>query len=158
MDANYLHNPEEMPTRFATAWNNRDAEALAAVFAPDADFVNVVGLWWHDRKSIRKAHDYGLRVIFGNSHLKTGRIKVRRLSADHAVVHARMHLSGQTPLGPHSHPGIRQNIFTFVMEKTQAGWHCVAAHNTDIVPGKETNLTDDTGTLHSVDYRSSPRP
>ncbi len=42
--------PEEFPRAFAAAWMARDAVALAALFAADADFVNVAGLWWEDRR------------------------------------------------------------------------------------------------------------
>ncbi len=49
------------------AWNRRDADRLADLFAEDAEFVNVTGLWWHDREAIRRAHDYGLRTIFDQS-------------------------------------------------------------------------------------------
>src|SRR5699024_12559077 len=67
---------------FAAAWNDYDAEALAGLFVEDAEFVNVVGLWWHDREHIRQAHDYGFRKIFRNSHMKLGRTAVRDLGAD----------------------------------------------------------------------------
>jgi hypothetical protein len=43
-----LDTPESIPTVFVEAWNNRDADTLASVFDADAEFVNVVGLWWHD--------------------------------------------------------------------------------------------------------------
>ncbi len=149
----YLTKPEEMPEHFARAWNQRDAILLASVFGDDADFVNVTGLWWHNRKAIEKAHEYGLRVIFNDSHLKTGRVKVRILSPDHAVVHARMRLSGQSPTGTIKKPGVRQNLFSFVMSRREEGWLCVSAHNTDIVPGKETHVRDSDGNLRAVDYR-----
>ena len=47
--------PEQIPSLFEDAWNKRDADALALLFDEDAEFVNVAGLWWHDRASIRKA-------------------------------------------------------------------------------------------------------
>lgn len=38
--------------------------ALAALFTEDADFVNVVGLWWTTREQIRDNHAYGFRHMF----------------------------------------------------------------------------------------------
>ena len=61
--------PEQIPSLFAEAWNRRDPDALASLFEDDAEFVNVTGLWWHDRASIRKAHAYGLERIFNESKL-----------------------------------------------------------------------------------------
>ena len=51
---------EAVARAFFDRWNDHDAEGIAALFAEDADFVNVVGLWWRNRRAIRKAHDYGL--------------------------------------------------------------------------------------------------
>lgn len=140
-----------MPARFAEAWNERDADKIASLFDDDADFVNVVGIWWDNREDIRKAHDYGLRVIFKDSDLKVTKTTVKYLSDDIAVVHARMKLKGQTPVDDKS-AGFRFTIFTFVVHKTAEGWSCAAAQNTDIVPGKETNLLEG-GNLKAVDYR-----
>jgi uncharacterized protein (TIGR02246 family) len=148
-----LHSPESIPTVFAEAWNNRDPDTLASVFDEDAEFVNVVGLWWQDRESIRKAHAYGLERIFNRSTLRLSRVTVKHLSDRIAVVHARMTLSGQTPIGMATEPGIRHNIFTFVVHLQPEGWRCVAAHNTDVVPGVETNVVGGDGRLRPVDYR-----
>jgi len=41
-----ITEPEEIPARFAEAWNERDPDKIAALFDEDADFVNVVGIWW----------------------------------------------------------------------------------------------------------------
>lgn len=115
--------------------------------------MNVTGLWWHDREAIRKAHAYGLTHIFSNSTLRLGTSRVKHLSDDIAVVHARMTLSGQTATGGVAHPGTRATVFSFVVHRTPDGWRCAAAQNTDVVPGMETNVVDDTGALHAVDYR-----
>lgn len=148
-----VETPEELPARFAEGWNERDADKIAAIFTDDADFINVVGIWWTFREDIRKAHDYGLKVIFKNSDLKVTKTKVRYLSESVAVVHARMRLKGQTARNKsRAKPGMRFNIFTFVTQKTENGWSCVAAENTDVVPGKETNIVEE-GNLKAADYR-----
>lgn len=149
----YLEAPEDLPSYFINAWNARDAAGIANLFAEDASFVNVVGLWWNDRAAIWKAHEYGLRVIFPKSNLELRKTKARYLSETAAIVHARMKLSAQSGHGDLSEPTSRMNIFTFVLEKQEAGWVCVAAHNTDIVPGKETNIINQDGQLRAVDYR-----
>jgi uncharacterized protein (TIGR02246 family) len=129
--------PEEIPAAFAAAWTARDAAALAALFAPDADFVNVVGLWWHNRQDIERAHAYGLSRIFQHSTLRPGGVKTRLLGSDHAVVHCRWHLLGQTGAeGEHLEP--RQSVMVFVAQREPAGWQVVAAQNTDVIPGAET--------------------
>lgn len=148
-----LDDPEQIPRVFAKAWNRRDAETLASLFDEDADFVNVVGLWWRDRESIQKAHDYGLRVIFKDSAMRVGRVEVKRLSDDVAIVHARMSVTGQTPVAEEPAPQMRMTVMSFVAHKDDGRWSCASAHNTDVVVGAETNLVDRSGALRSVDYR-----
>ena len=115
----------------------RDAGALSRLFAEDADFVNVTGIWWEAREAIRKAHHYGLTTFFRASRLTVGRVKLRPLGADATVVHARMILTGQlSPDGAEAGP--RHTILSFVMARQPKGWICVSAQNTDIVPGRET--------------------
>jgi uncharacterized protein (TIGR02246 family) len=139
--------------KFVEAWNQRDPDALAALFDDDAEFVNVTGLWWHTREEIRKAHAYGLTRIFKESVLKATDVRVKWLSDGIAVVHARMTLTGQNPVDEISTPRQRSNVMSFVVHRTTEGWRCASAHNTDVVPGAETNVVDDQGRLRSVSYR-----
>ncbi len=146
-------SPEEIPSLFVEAWNQRNALGIADLFAEDAEFVNVVGLWWHNRHDIFKAHDYGLKVIFKDSHLELRKTKVKMLSEDIALVHARMKLSGQTGHGDVNQPYSRQNILSFVVKRSDNRWLCESAHNTDIVPGAETNIINEKGEITGMDYR-----
>ncbi len=145
-----MRDPRDMPSLFASAWAARDAEALGALFAEDADFVNVTGLWWRDRAAIVRAHDYGFRTIFAGSTLRVGGVACRDLG-DAAVVHARLHLEGQTaPDG--SAAGTRRTVLSLVMARRDAAWICVSAQNTDVVPGAES-LVNQGGVLRPADYR-----
>ena len=142
--------PEDFPAAFAAAWMARDGAAIAALFAEDADFVNVVGIWWRDRAAIARAHDHALHSFFRHTTLRPGRVRLRRLGADAAVVHCRLRLDGQlTPDGAEAGP--RQSILIAVLVRSPQGWQAVAAQNTDIAPGAETQLNDDG--LDPVDYR-----
>lgn len=148
-------SPEIIAQRFVEAWNQRDAAAIAALFDEDAEFVNVTGLWWHKRQDIEKAHAYGLQNIFQHSALELVRTKVKFLSDDIAVVHAKMKLSGQTPVAGVSQPGVRQTLFSFVVHLKQGHWSCASAQNTDIVPNMETHVRDEKGQLKAADYRQT---
>lgn len=143
--------PEDIPKLFTEAWNARRADWLAALFEEDADFINVVGIWWENRADIQQAHDYGLRVIFNESTLKVGKVKVKPLGDGHAAVHARMRLTGQTP--QRGAAGVRNNLFIFVLRKHGDHWLCLSAQNTDIVPGAETHIRNEQGELAAADYR-----
>lgn len=152
MNQGPVEHPEKIPELFVAAWNERDADAIADLFDEDAEFVNVTGLWWHDREAIRRAHAYGLQRIFGASVLRLDTVRVKHLTEKVAVVHARMTLTGQTPVKGVESPGTRRNLFSFVVHLTPRGWSCASAHNTDVVPG-ETNVVDADGRIGPVDYR-----
>ncbi|HEU4689480.1 MAG TPA: SgcJ/EcaC family oxidoreductase [Vicinamibacterales bacterium] len=146
--------PEDIPRLFVEAWNTRDPDALASLFDSHAEFVNVTGLWWHDRASIRKAHAYGLERIFNASTLAVDELRLKQLSENVAIVHASMTLSGQAAIGAIRQPGSRKTIFSFVVHKVAGRWMCVSAHNTDVVPNMETNVISDDGTFRAANYRS----
>jgi len=147
-------SPEDIPALFARAWNDRDPDALASLFDKDAEFVNVTGLCWHDRESIRKAHAYGLARVFNQSTLATGETKVKLLSPRIAVVHARMTLSGEDPAGAVTQPGPRTTIVSFVVHRSGDRWVCAAAHNTDVISNAETSVIGEAGVLGLASYPS----
>ncbi|MXQ06633.1 SgcJ/EcaC family oxidoreductase [Alphaproteobacteria bacterium GH1-50] len=146
-----VSDPKEFPAAFRDAWMARDGDAIGALFDEDADFVNVVGIWWEDRPAIARAHGYALKSFFSETRLTLGRVKVRQLGADHALVHARLRLSGQrAPDG--SVAESRSTILSFVLARHDDGWLGVSAQNTDIVPGAETLRAGPDG-LTPEDYR-----
>ena len=137
---------------FADGWNRSDANAVAALFAEDADFVDVVGLWWHNRAGIERAYAYGLGTLFRDSTMTAGRVAVKYAGEGVAIVHVRWPLSGQldqigAPLDD------RKTLRVFVAENRNGEWVVVAAQNTDVGPGSET-MQARGGTLHAADYRS----
>ena len=142
------------------AWNRRDADRLADLFEENAEFVNVTGLWWHNREAIRRVHNYGLRTIFDQSTIALVTRRVTWLVGGPApdpaaaVVHAKMELEDQSAVADVDDPRPRRTIFTFVVRRADDGWRCTAARNTDVVPGAETNVIDDQGQMRSVNYRS----
>ena len=146
----FISDPEDALRQFADAWNRRDASALAALFDEDADFVNVVGIWWRRRRAIEKAHDYALGRLFRHSRLTIDSVSVKRLGTDAATVHGCWRLEGQrapddTVLQP------RRGVMLLVLRRTGDGWSISAAQNTDIVPGAETMAASGDG-LTGADY------
>jgi uncharacterized protein (TIGR02246 family) len=121
--------PEEIPSLFARAWNARDSDALASLFDEDAEFVNVTGMCWHDRESIRRAHADRLAAIGENLTVADGQIRVKLLAPEVAVVHARMMVSDNKAVDP------RTTIASFVVHRAGERWLCASAHHTDLSAG-----------------------
>jgi len=149
--APYPSFPEGIPERFATAWNVKNADGIGALFTEDADFVNVVGLWWRRKQRIWKAHEIGLRTFFRDSTLTVEHTEVKYITEEVATVHARWRIEGQyTPDGRVAAP--RTGIFVFVARHESDGWICTTAQNTDILPGKESIVVEDGGQARGAAY------
>lgn len=146
-----VSNPEQIPYRFKEAWNRYDPDGIADLFYEDADFVNVTGKWWDNKTDIRKAHDFGLRIIFQHSRLEVLKVKVKYPTDNIAIVHARVQVIGQTE-NKGEKAGERRTMFLFVARKEKNEWLILSAQNTDIT-GEQTNLRDDDGKLRSVSYK-----
>lgn len=144
--------PEHVVSGWQEGWNNKNAKALAALFTEDADFVNVVGLWWHNRDDIEEAHRYGFEKIFTDSHIIMGKPRIREFQ-DAAVVQTRWRMTEQTALDGEK-PLPRKGIFTFVCQKFPEGWLAVTGHNSDIISGAETHIQTVEG-ITAVNYRKS---
>jgi uncharacterized protein (TIGR02246 family) len=118
---------------FVDDWNRHDMKSFANLFVEDADFVNVIGLWWHGRAEIHKAHEAIHATRMKNSKLVAIETAVRVVRPDVAVVHVRWQLSGDTGIDGVSLP-LREGILSFVTVSTGGQWLVSSAQNTDIVP------------------------
>ena len=149
-------SPRGVADAFAAAWNAADPVALAALFVEDADFVNVVGLWWPTRQQIRDNHAYGFRHMFPDTVMVLDRVTVRELRPDAAVVHAGWTMNGQiTPAGERA--GTRRGIVSFTAVRQDSGqWFAVSAQNTDAIPGMQTHVATSEGLVPET-YASRAR-
>ena len=68
-----------------------------------------------------------------------------------------MKWEGQTPVEDVDDPRPRRTIFSFVVRRTDEGWRCTVAQNTDVVPGRRRTI-DVRGRMRSVSYRSLDGP
>lgn len=150
-----IASPLDLIVAFVKAWNAGDADALAALFVDDADFVNVVGLWWTSKLSIRRVHAWGFEQIFPGSTLTLEKLSQRLVGDDVAVVHARWRVEGQVdPDGKPAEP--RRGVFSAVVTRLpEGGWLAVSAQNTDIAPAADTNLSV-AGVITPTSYIKAP--
>ena len=123
---------EAVARAFFDRWNDQDAEGIAALFAEDADFVNVVGLWWRNRRAIRKAHDYGFRRIFQRAKVEITELSLRELTPDVHIVHTVSTLDGQTGTDGRT-TARRVAVITLVTRRAASGFEIVSCQNTDRV-------------------------
>ena len=129
---------------FLSAWSAHDAAALQALFAEDADFVNVAGLWWHGADRIGRVHGVAFHTYFQNAVLTEERLETRALGPTAALARVRAKMEGQIdPSGAVSGP--RRTLLLLIAQDFPQGWKLVAAQNTDLVEGAETMIAGPDG-------------
>jgi uncharacterized protein (TIGR02246 family) len=115
------------------AWNRHDMDAFVADTTPDVDWVNIVGMHWEGRETVRKAHAVLHKGIFAHSSLLPPEsLELREIAPGVvvAVYISRLEGAGPLPSGaPYPDGG---NILTEVFVKTDTGWRIAHAHNTPI--------------------------
>jgi uncharacterized protein (TIGR02246 family) len=124
---------QAVETAFVDDWNRHDMKSLGGLFTDDAQFVNVIGLWWHSRAEIQKQHEALHATRMRASHLEALESVVHLLGPDVAVLVQRWQLTGDTGIDGVTLP-MRRGVMTLVTVKVGGHWQIAAAQNTDIVP------------------------
>ena len=120
-----------IPMGFEEAWNTHDMKALAKLFREDAEFINVVGMHWHGRDAIVKAHAIFHEIMFQDCRLKTDSIEIRPLGSDYAIaVWTSTQDSYTTPSGQVIPKG--QTKLSLILAKGPDGWKIVHGANVRI--------------------------
>ena len=152
---NPLNSPIALILEYLRAWDDKDAEAIGRLFVEDADFVNVVGLWWTGRRSITRAQRFGFQHAFESAKITPLKISQRFLGDDAAVVITQWQIEGQVdPEGEPVDP--RRGVISVTVVKLNDGtWLGVSCQNTDIALAADTNVSRD-GKLTPTSYISGP--
>ena len=119
---------------FADCWNRHDMAAFAALFALDAEFVNVVGMWWRGRVEIQKAHEFTHSSMFKDSRLSILETQIRLPAEGVALARSRWRLEGHVGRDGSALPPRNGLLFNVLQHKAGA-WLIIDTQNTDIVEG-----------------------
>lgn len=130
--------PEAVTTRFEAAWNAHDMDAFAALFHPDATFVNRFATYWRGVDAIIAGHRRIHETIYSDSTLKIDAPDVDSLTGDAAILHfwSRLTVGTAHPAGPHQ----VDTLILAVLTRRDGHWRIQAAENVtlvDPVSGKE---------------------
>jgi uncharacterized protein (TIGR02246 family) len=119
------------------AWTRGDAKAWSRDFAPDSDFVNIVGSVFEGHDQIEERHAAIFASIFKGSQVKVTVRRIFFLGDDIAVVDTVHELSGYIKLPPgvqNTEEGLLRTRMKYVMKKNAGQWQIVAGQNTDVKP------------------------
>jgi len=119
------------------AWNHHDAAAWSKAFAPDAEFINIVGTIFHGRDEIQKRHAGIFASVFKDSRAEVTVRKMRFVEPTVAVVDTDHVVTGYTGLPPGvqaTEQGVLRTRMRYVMKQSGGTWSIVAGQNTDVKP------------------------
>jgi len=142
-----MHSEEqsisELVKQMETSWNSGDSKSFSAVFAEDADFVDILGRYHHGRTTIEAGHRQIFDTIYRGSRNHYTVERVRFVGADVAVAFVRARLLSR--LGVAVDRANRDLLAegsqamseaqarpTLVLAKHRGEWKVVAFQNTKI--------------------------
>jgi uncharacterized protein (TIGR02246 family) len=117
---------ETLVASLEAAWNAGDADAFAAPFTDDADFVNIRAEHFRTRAAIAAGHAAIFRTIYAGSTNVYTLSAARLLAADVALVHVKAVLDA--PSGPLA--GRNRALFSMVLVRAGSQWQIASFHNT----------------------------
>ena len=110
------------------AWNAYDSVGIAALFAEDANFIQIFGGQLDGRTAIEAAHRVIFNTIYRGSHASFMLRSIRFVRPDVAVVFARAHVKFKE----NNETREIDTRPTLIVVKEQAKWQIVAFQNTKI--------------------------
>ena len=121
-----LKDPALFPRAFTDAWSARDAAAMAALFAEDADLLSLTGHWAEGAPAIEDVLAAELAGTLARARLVSGRTRLRAVAPGVAQIIQRFVLSGLShPDG--SDAGRVGVILSALLCEGAEGWHAVSA-------------------------------
>lgn len=134
-------------SKLEEAWNNGDSVAWTSQFAGDADFIHVLGGFFHGSGAIEHGHRTIFDTIYKGSHNRYHVEKVRFVRPDVAVVFIRASLTWYLN-GKEQHIQARP---TLTVEKNPSGeWKIAVFQNTLITPEAVPTLADTLAQAHPI--------
>jgi uncharacterized protein (TIGR02246 family) len=124
-------DPAAVAACFEAAWNAHDMHAFAALFHPDATFVNRFGTYWRGVDAIVSGHRAIHETIYRDSTLAVDVPDVDSISDDAAILHfwSRLRTGTAHPAGPHE----TDTLLLVVVTRRDGAWRIQAAENVTLV-------------------------
>jgi uncharacterized protein (TIGR02246 family) len=117
---------EVLVAHLEEAWNNADADAFAAEFTQDADFVNIRGEYFSGRQSVAEGHAHIFTGIYAGSTIRCTLSHLRALRP--GVLLAHLEAALHVPAGPTA--GDILAIPSIILVRDGGTWRIASFHNT----------------------------
>jgi uncharacterized protein (TIGR02246 family) len=129
---------ESLIHAYFEAWNTTDADHFAALFWPDASWVNVVGMHWRGRDQVAFAHKAFLSTIFKDCKQTLVSIEPRIVAPGLALAVVTLIQDAYTTPDGNSMPQAHDRL-TLMAVQRDGLWRFIHGHNTIINPQAANN-------------------
>lgn len=122
---------ERVLARLPETWNRSDMRSYSALFSPDVDFVNIVGMWWKGHAENERQH-LALQERFKGTKWTNTETKIRFLKPDVAVAHVLWEMTGYARMSGEK-VSVLKGVITAIFTKNGSEWLITAFQNTERV-------------------------
>jgi uncharacterized protein (TIGR02246 family) len=121
---------------YEACWNRHDMAALSELFADDAHWVNIVGMYWSGKAAVVRAHEGLHSTFFRTTEQALIDVTVRAIAPGVAIAVAHLKMGPFTPPDGVHRPAAG-NRLSFTLTKQSGGWRIAHGHNTVIDPAAQ---------------------
>ena len=114
------------------AWNQHDTKKYFSYFAPEAQWVNVVGMWWHNVAEHKYSLNIFMDIMFNKTKHTIRHAEVKMLRPDLALVRHSWELEGWVMPDGRDMSEFSTGVMTMLMENRKGKWLIIDGHNTSI--------------------------
>ena len=122
---------KDVAFKFEKAWNEHNMDAMFDLFTEDAEWVNIVGMYWVGRANVKKAHQDFHATMFKNTPLKIDEITVRKITSDTAVAVLNLSMGDFTTPSGETIKNSKDRL-SLILVKQKNRWLIAHGHNTVI--------------------------
>ena len=116
--------PADLANAFVAAWNDHDADAVAALFLPDGRMTTAFGQLLRGREAVRDGHARAFEGPYAGARIAEHAVETLRERPQLALVAIDWRIEGAEGA-----PANRGSLL-LVLERRQGGWLIVAGQNT----------------------------
>jgi uncharacterized protein (TIGR02246 family) len=124
--------------RFGNSWRKADFSDMKDYMTPDVNWVNIVGMHWHNLKEVQFAHQTFVSGMFKGVEAHNVSTTIRFLTKDVALVYSQSHIGTfYSPDGVdrgYNKAGNTDDLATMVLVKQNGKWMIASAENVTIIP------------------------
>jgi uncharacterized protein (TIGR02246 family) len=116
---------------FEKGWNSHNMDIMFQAFTPDADWINIVGMWWQGKPDVKRAHQAYHDTFFKQTPYHIEAMQIRFVTADTAIAVVRWRKGAfRSPDGRDWPEG--RDLMSLLLVKQKGRWLITHGHNTTL--------------------------